>query len=273
MDRYLPYLYSNFPIIYKALQRLYSYTPSYKAIQIRNKAKQQKDQKLLERYFKNKTKVLYGPFSGMKYFDYSAGSALLPKIVGTYEEPLHKWFYEVMNTKTETIIDIGAAEGYYAVGLARMLPKSNVHAIDIDKRARELNQKLADLNTCQERITLWEKCDYSLLKKLIKGKTLIICDIEGYEKKLLNPTFCRQLLKCEIIVELHSFYFGFNGLVEELVQRFSESHRIEIIVDSGKRTKVTLPSPVSDKIYFSDIVNERRTIPALWMKLTPYTYE
>lgn len=39
--------------------------------------------------------VLNGPFQGMRYIDASNGSQLLPKLVGTYEEPIHEWVYEI----------------------------------------------------------------------------------------------------------------------------------------------------------------------------------
>ena len=64
--------------------------------------------------------VQQGPFRGLQYIDNSVGSTLPPKLMGTYERELIWVIDEMISTEPDIIIDIGAAEGYYAVGLAML---------------------------------------------------------------------------------------------------------------------------------------------------------
>ena len=65
-----------------------------------------------------KWKVAAGPFAGMRYITRSCGSKLAPKVIGCYERELHPAIENAIRGDYQRIIDIGCAEGYYAVGLA-----------------------------------------------------------------------------------------------------------------------------------------------------------
>ena len=63
--------------------------------------------------------VTSGPFAGMRYIDASFGSAYIPKLLGTYEQELSNVLAGIIAKRPKAVVDVGAAEGYYAVGLAR----------------------------------------------------------------------------------------------------------------------------------------------------------
>src|SRR5436190_882004 len=66
-------------------------------------------------------KVLGGIFKGLQYPRFeSSGSGLVTKLLGSYENELHPFIQQLGANKYTEIIDIGCAEGYYAVGLAQM---------------------------------------------------------------------------------------------------------------------------------------------------------
>lgn len=68
-------------------------------------------------------KVIKGPFEGMKYPSLrAAGSALVPKLIGTYEIELTPYIMKIIEKNYSIILNIGSAEGYYAVGLALRSP-------------------------------------------------------------------------------------------------------------------------------------------------------
>ena len=70
-------------------------------------------------------KVQMGPFAGMEFLSNVLEGCYIPKLLGTYEMELHPtWIRLRQLRKYRTIIDIGAAEGYYAVGLALMFPEA-----------------------------------------------------------------------------------------------------------------------------------------------------
>lgn len=97
--------------------------------------------------------VLNGPFKGMKYPSLSAvGSAVFAKLLGSYERELHPTLEIVLERSCSEIIDIGCAEGYYAVGLAMKFENAKVYAFDSDAEARKRCSIMAKLNGVADRV-------------------------------------------------------------------------------------------------------------------------
>src|SRR6266446_5569422 len=74
----------------------------------------------LEHLVRSRTggRVPKGPFAGMRYIDNAFGSAYVPKLLGIYERELNDCIERACALSFPLIIDIGAAEGYYAIGMA-----------------------------------------------------------------------------------------------------------------------------------------------------------
>ena len=72
-----------------------------------------------------------GPFAGLTYPDREPIS-LVPKLLGIYERELHGAVEAAVLGQPEVIVNVGAADGYYAVGLARRCPSATVHAFEAD---------------------------------------------------------------------------------------------------------------------------------------------
>ena len=64
------------------------------------------------------TNIINGPFKGMKYISESVGSCHMPKILGIYENEIYPILLNFLSN-SDLFVDIGAAEGYYAVGCAK----------------------------------------------------------------------------------------------------------------------------------------------------------
>ena len=169
-----------------------------------------------------------GPFRGMKYKCDSIWSSRYPKLIGSYEFELHAIVRYLLKKKFDTMINVGAAEGYYAVGWSLACETSTIIAVDpLAESQREL-MSLAKQNNVQDRITIKKWVSNSRLSAWIKGETLILMDCEGSEIGYLNPGQCKSLRNTDILVEIHDFdehpYIG-----KKLVDRFSSSHRINYI--------------------------------------------
>ena len=151
--------------------------------------------------------VVTGPFRGMKYPSLRAvGSALLPKLLGSYESELHSALELMLARNYSTIVDIGCAEGYYAVGLALRLPAAEVFAFDTDARGREACAEMAMLNSVDVRVHIGSLCDANVLRSLPLGsRALIVVDCEGYEKALFSSGLLDVLVKHDLIIEVHDF--------------------------------------------------------------------
>jgi hypothetical protein len=176
--------------------------------------------------------VQAGPFAGMKYVSQSVGSQLPPKLLGCYEAELHGVRASCARTGYDTVINIGCGEGYYAVGLARLVPQTRVYAFDSNPAAQELCRLTAALNAVAERVDVRGTCDAMSLRQLVRGRTLIFCDCEGGEVGLLDPAVVPELLACDLLVELHAFLDpGIPRLIED---RFAPTHGVIRIGHAGR---------------------------------------
>ena len=182
--------------------------------------------------------VLDGPFVGMRYVPQAAGSSLLPKLLGCYEAELHPTLASIFNFNYKRVVDVGCAEGYYAVGLATRIPEARVFAFDIDMRARELCKELAKANGVADRVVVAGECTVEELATLLDDRTLMICDCEGCELQLLNPCSVPSLRVSDVLVELHDFIDA--SITETILSRFAQTHDISLI-NSEERDPSSCP--------------------------------
>ena len=172
-------------------------------------------------------RVQSGPFVGMTYVSQAVGSALMPKLVGSYESELHSLMEQILTIPYPVVVDVGCAEGYYANGLALRLPTAQVYAFDTDPEARQLCETMAKLNGVQERVHVAGKCEPGNLNALLHDQSLIICDCEGFETELLRPDLVPAMAQADILVELHDHVKP--GITPLLVSRFGATHQITLI--------------------------------------------
>lgn len=171
------------------------------------------------------THIRTGPFAGMNYVVQSAEGALLPRMLGVYERELHSELAAFAERPPETIIDIGCAEGYYAVGLARMMPQTTVHAFDIDETARRRCGLLAEANGVSDRVRVGGEFTGEDFARFAASRTLIFIDAEGFEDDILRPDLYPALRSFDLIVETHPT--AKPGVTERLIERFSATHDIK----------------------------------------------
>lgn len=188
----------------------------------------EKSAKIIAELFPDLT-VANGPFKGLRYPSGQAfGSALFPKLLGSYESELHPVLYELLSNDYATVVDIGCGEGYYAIGCALRLQHANVYAFDSDLRARQLCVKMAELNAVAGRIHINEVCNEETLRSIPLGcRALIVSDCEGYEGTLFNNQLAEFLVKHDLIIETHDFLD--IELSAKMREAFAKTHHIRSI--------------------------------------------
>jgi hypothetical protein len=173
------------------------------------------------------TKVLSGPFKGMEYPVRASEGSRSCRLLGAYEASLAPVIEEIVTKAYPVVIDLGSAEGYYAVGLARRLPKARVLARDANPKAQALCAALAAANGVAERVEIGGLLDHADFDLCQAQKTLVVCDIEGAEGALLDPVRAPGLRSADILVEAHDCIQ--HGLSHLLVERFRATHHIRVI--------------------------------------------
>jgi hypothetical protein len=186
---------------------------------------------LFDQTFTSQT-VLNGPFKGLKYPSLdSVGYVIYPKLLGSYERELQPVISSLAKNHYSEIIDIGCAEGYYAIGLARIFASAEVHAYDINKRALELCQNMAKENNVLERVHVNTVITSEVIGNFkFKEKGLIVSDCEGFEVDLFNENNLKNLLNCDLIIELHDFID--LEISVRLKKLFSKTHNLESVYSS-----------------------------------------
>src|SRR5262249_11358606 len=142
--------------------------------------------------------VTAGPFAGMELlpnFEVDSASPVL-KLLGLYESHLDAAVEEAIARRPLVVANIGCADGYYAVGLARRLPDATVPAYDLAHSARTGTAELAQLNGVSDRVRIHGRC-----RVFPPGVGLVVCDIEGGESGLLRDV--DALHRAALIVETH----------------------------------------------------------------------
>jgi hypothetical protein len=171
--------------------------------------------------------VKNGPFKGIVYPSLaSAGSMLCPKLLGTYELELAAIFRADYLRQFNLIVDVGCAEGYYAVGCAVAAPASRVIAYDTSEQARRLCEQMAEANQVSERIQIKSECTSSDFANLDGCRALVIVDCEGYEAELFQEETVTNLRACDLIIEIHP-QFGVDAKAIEKL--FIGTHATELI--------------------------------------------
>lgn len=216
-----------------------------------------------------------GPFQGMRYIDESFCSALMPKLLGIYECELHGAIEELVVWAPDVIVDIGAAEGYYAVGLALRLPGSRIMAFEADEHARRLLSDLAACNgadnICEHGLAVPETME-TVLANASAGKAVaVVSDCEGAEMDLLDPEKYPWLRHAFVICELHEFCRA--GCDAEVPARFCKTHDITIIpTRSRHRTEFPFPTLMTRLFpnrWIQMALGESRLFPMSWMVARP----
>jgi hypothetical protein len=175
--------------------------------------------------------VQAGPFEGLTFPADVVGhpevaDSLAAKLIGCYERELHPAIERALATPPSMFVNIGAGDGYYAVGVALRSPGAVVHAFDFDEGRQATCAALAELNGVAERVHVHAGCDSRWLAQM-PDDALLLVDCEGCEAELLDPGLAPPLRHATLIVELHDFLDSRSS--RRIVERFGQSHRIERI--------------------------------------------
>jgi SAM-dependent methyltransferase len=210
-----------------------------------------------------------GPLKGMFYLPglEATSGDLVAKLLGAYEAELHPVFERWVGSGATRVLDVGSAEGYYAVGLAHAMPSATVYAYDIDPAARAKCAELAALNAVTDRVVIEGECTPATLADHPERDVLLLSDCEGYERVLLDPEAAPRLKGWSILVELHEFLDP--GITETLRGRFAATHDVEVI-EGVERDDSAYPELAGvDPRARHALLSENRPGAMRWMALTP----
>lgn len=134
---------------------------------------------------------------------------IAPKLLGTYEREVQDAVAAfARHRRYDAVVDIGCAEGFFAVGAARLLPDTPVHGFDINPKALDILRLAAEANGVADRVHRHGACAPADLVRIATAhpRLLVISDCEGYEKTLFTDRrVVDALTRSDLIIECHDF--------------------------------------------------------------------
>lgn len=187
-------------------------------------------------------RIWSGIFRGMRYTGQNSGSTLMPKILGTYECELNAILRPLLKIPNLRLMDIGAAEGYYTIGVLFSNPSATAVAFEMNPDARAMLTRLAQENRVADRLLLFGECTPLAAEEIVAehNPNLLIMDVEGAEYALLTPNLCRALSEAHVIVEIHPWTH--ENLLKTIHARLAATHKIsQIVARHPSASDITLP--------------------------------
>jgi hypothetical protein len=155
------------------------------------------------------------------------------KLLGLYEQEVCDLIAKI-KTGRSTFVDLGGADGFYAVGLVATRHFERSYCYEIDLASREnLGQMAAQAGVGGE-VHLFGAATCNFPAELVAqgvqfSDSVVLCDIEGHEFDVLTRECLEQLKDAHVIVELHDFLVPDGHgprLYRELVERAAEFFNI-----------------------------------------------
>jgi len=150
--------------------------------------------------------VAHGPFKGFSLGDESwwGGLDSTSKILGVYEDHIATKIFSFSKIKS-TFVDIGAADGYYANGVAYADWFDSIVAFEENVKGQKIIESNAISNGVANKIQIFGRADYESIRNVINkvSSGVFLIDIEGGEYSLLDSEVLELLQDSYVIIELH----------------------------------------------------------------------
>jgi precorrin-6B methylase 2 len=221
--------------------------------------------------------VKYGPFKGLKLDEdtWWGKLDLGSQCLGLYEKELLNEIEAISEDKYQTFIDIGAADGYYAVGMLTSKKVRKTICFEQAQKGRDAILSKWDKNGSVGDLSIHGEASISTLSMLKKSEvknSITLIDIEGGEFDLLNMETLKLLSSSIVFIEIHNWVDEFLKRYATLLREASTLFQIEIISPVERNTL-----GLDELRDFTDdnrllLISERRPCRMRFLKLLPYNY-
>ena len=178
--------------------------------------------------------VQYGPLKGYSIPNSSHWGRLArpAMLLGLYEIEVIKKLCEYAKER-EIFIDIGAADGFFAVGAVSSNIFKKSIAFEINENGRKVIAESARKNQVESFVQIHATFNLNTVDddfKKILPNSVILIDIEGAEFTLLTEEMIDRLNGAVLVIELHDFFFSDGNLLKKkLIDQLSEKFDVQII--------------------------------------------
>lgn len=217
--------------------------------------------------------VRYGPMKGLRLVrDSSWGSGdRAAMLLGLYEqEVLHA--LQDLSTKYTTFIDLGAADGYYGVGVLvnRLFERS--YCYEISEAGQAVIRRTAALNQLSDQVTVRGAARRGFYKELSAEElqsSVLLVDIEGGEFDVLDRGAFHAFRNSIIFIELHEWVEAASEKIQRLKEDALQTHHIRTLWTSSRDLSVFEELRMYNDSDRWLICSEGRPRLMSWLRLDP----
>lgn len=223
--------------------------------------------------------VAYGPFAGLKLDTNSwwgaadRGSMLL----GLYESEVLSWMDSARSGRS-ILIDLGAADGYYAIGALKAGWVERAYCFEMSEAGRTAIQQNADANGVGDRVTILGTATSSFVDDLVRihgvdiSQCLVLIDIEGAEFDVLTSQTLASLSSAAVVIELHEEPGADPSKIDALMEMCSTGFDCSVLTTTSRDLSVfpELTNWPDDDRWA--LCSESRAYQMKWLTLTPKTF-
>jgi len=218
--------------------------------------------------------IQYGPLQGFKILkDSSWGNDKAAKLLGFYELEILLDLAE--SVKDKYFVDLGAADGYYAVGfVAKGLAKSAI-AFEASEAGKKVIANTAIEANVEDKIKVYGLADEYFIDLIDTplDETVFLIDIEGGEYDLLDRRNLYKLRNSVLFVEIHDFDEQSKARYQQLLLLAEEFFDLTEIKKIGRNPYFYEELAELDDSDHWLACSEGRAPDAKWLKLTPFGAE
>lgn len=215
--------------------------------------------------------VQHGPLKGFRINEEKNwGIDHVAKILGFYEAEILVDLIRVL--KDKHFVDIGAADGYYAVGMVYAGIAKTALAFEMSDKGRSAIANAAAAHGLTDKVSILGEADGDFLKhvKTQLDQTVFLMDIEGFEYTLLDEENLRKLSKSVVFVELHENDPKDHDRFRKLLDAASKSFHMKIYRKIGRNPYAFNELDELTETEHWLACSEGRGKDPKWLGLTPF---
>jgi hypothetical protein len=213
-----------------------------------------------------------GPFKGMHLGEkiHWGKADVASKIYGLYESEV---LDIIQGKKFDSLINLGAADGYYPIGMLREKMVGHAYCFEENPRGKKFISENARLNKIDGGISIYGRADskfHGLIpQNIVGGNNLLLCDIEGGEFDLFSDEVVAVFKRSTFIIEIHDFKFDDGQKRKQALIDTFKDFDVEIVKSKPKQW-----STIEQIVALNDndralVCSEGRRALGEWLFATP----
>ena len=183
---------------------------------------------------------MYGSLKGlildkafMNWSRVDLGSILL----GFYEQEVIEELVKISKYR-KVFVDVGAADGIFAVGLLAADIYDQSICFEIDNQAKKNILNLAKKNNLDNKIMIFDEASVSTMQSLSSlnwNDACILIDIEGDEFNFITPDMLQTIKGSTLVIEIHDKYMNDPKKSKyDLEQILHKDYNIKVITTASR---------------------------------------